>query len=154
MKRRILSVGLVLFALWPLAQHALVRSQGVDPWRLFGWAMYCVPGPMKTVRVVEVSRDGRFAVLDPQRYDADDQSAVDVFRIRRQGLGRLESGDTLAASMLERHPDWDGVALPVLTLSLERDSAHTRIDIQQDTWWRDGSRGGFEATPEIFSAEP
>ena len=154
MKRRILSVGLVLFALWPLAQHALVRTQGVDPWRLFGWAMYCVPGPMKTVRVVEVSRDGRFQVLDPERYDAAGQHAVDVFRIRRQGLGHLETGDDLAAHMLERHPEWEGVALPVLTLSLERSSARTRVDVVQATWWRGGSRDSFEVPLAVFAVEP
>lgn len=154
MKRRILTVGLVLFALWPLAQHVLVRSQGADPWRLFGWAMYCVPGPMKTVRVVEVARDGRSVVLDPRSYDPADQHEVDVFRIRRQGLGRLEGGDTLAAYMLERHPDWEAVALPVLTLSLDRETAHTRVDILQATWWRDGSRDVVELPIDVFKAEP
>lgn len=153
MKRRLVGIFLVAFAFWPLFQHLLVRSQDVDPWRLFGWAMYCVPGPMKTVRVVEVSRDGRFSALDVRGYDETDQLAVDRFRIRRQSLGRLASGDALAAHMLARHPEWEGVALPVLTLSLDRESALTRYDVQHATWWRDGSREPF-AVPDAVFAPP
>ena len=150
MKRRLLGGFLVLFALWPLVQHALVRSQDVDPWRLFGWAMYCVPGSMKTVRVVEVSRAGRFAVLDVGGYDDELQPVVDSFRIRRQSLGQLASGDALARFVLERHPDWEGVALPVLTVSLDPETALTRHDVDQATWWRDGSRDVFEVPRAAF----
>lgn len=149
-KRRIVSVGLVLFAAWPLVQHALTVHHGVDPWRLFGWAMYCVPGPMKTVRIVEVARDGRFQVLPRSDYGADVQRAVDAFRLRRQGLGTLASGDALAALVLERHPDWQGVALPVLTVYLDRKTARTRLRVDQATWWRDGSRDPVELPVSIF----
>lgn len=150
MKRRLLASFLLVFGFWPLLQHVLVRRYDVDPWRLFGWAMYCVPGSMKTVRVVEVSRDGGFRVLAPDAYDAADQRAIDRFRIRRQALGRLASGDALARHMLERHPDWQGVALPVLTLSLDPETALTRFEVEQATWWRGGSRDPFQVPHRVF----
>ena len=150
MKRRGFGAFLVAFAVWPLIQHVLVRTHDVDPWRLFGWAMYCVPGPMKTARVVQVSRDGSYRALDYRDYDTEDRSAVDVFRIRRQSLGWLASGEGLAQQMLERHPDWEGVALPVLTLFLDRQTALTDYRIDQGTWWRDGSREPFEVPLSVF----
>lgn len=151
MKRRLVGGFLVLFALWPLVQHVLVRTWDVDPWRLFGWAMYCVPGPMKTVRVVQISRDGRFAVRDTRGYDAELQSLVDRYRIRRQSIGRLASGDALARFVLERYPDWEGVALPVLTLSLDPETALSRFEVEQATWWRDGGSDAFEVPNAAFA---
>jgi hypothetical protein len=153
-KRRLVGLFLVAFALWPAVQHGLVRVYDVDPWRLFGWAMYTVPGPMKTLRVVEISRDGRFAALDFRRYDEADRAAVERFRIRRQSLGRLAGGDALARELLERHPDWEGVALPVLTLSLDRQSARTRHRVEQSHWWRDGGDEPFDVPERVFGAAP
>ena len=42
-KQYVLAGLLLLLALWPLAHRALVVRYRVDPWRLFGWAMYCTP---------------------------------------------------------------------------------------------------------------
>ena len=154
MKRRSVGILLVLLAVWPLVQHVLVRTLGVDPWRLFGFAMYSVPGSMKTVRVVEVSRAGRHTALKTSQYSPEEQHAVDVFRIRRQGLGRLASGDDLAVTMLARHPDWEGVALPVLSLELDPKTAFTRIEIEHATWWRDGRRDVYEVPIEAFVGSP
>ena len=62
--RWIIAIILIAFAIWPWIQYGLVRAYGVDPWKLMGFAMYCIPGPMKTVRVYEVSADGRHRMLD------------------------------------------------------------------------------------------
>lgn len=147
MKRRILTTGLVLFALWPLAHYALVESYGTDPWKLFGWAMYCVPGPMKTVRVVELRGDGSFRVLDFNGYTPEEQVAVDTFRMRRRALGKLQSPDELARRMLELNPDFEGVEIAVVSLVLSRESAMTWARLDRRTYWRDGRDEPFEFSP-------
>jgi len=42
-KQRVVKVGLVILAIWPLIHIGVVHSTGLSPWRGFGWAMYTVP---------------------------------------------------------------------------------------------------------------
>jgi len=137
-KRRVVSVFLVLFALWPLAHYSLTERFGSDPWKLFGWAMYCVPGPMKTVRIMAVGEGGRVKRLDFRDYRPMEQVLVDTFRTRRHALGELASPDALAAGLLALHPDFAGVLVAVLTLEMDRESARLMRSIDHSTHWRDG----------------
>lgn len=138
MKRRVVAVLLVAFAIWPLFQHVLVRTHGVDPWKLFGWAMYCVPGAMRTVRVVLIDAGGTRRLLDYRAYTPEEQRLVDRFRSRHQALGLLASPEPLARGMLALHPEAEGVYLPVLSLELESESARLAARYHASTHWRDG----------------
>ena len=124
MKRRVVGVFLIAFALWPLIHRDLVRRYDVDPWKLFGFAMYSVPGPMKTVRVFPMSQAGRGQMLDFERYAPAEQRSVDRFRQRRRALGRLASMEPLGQRMLELHPDWEGATVAVVTLALTISENH------------------------------
>ncbi len=42
-KARVALALLLLFAAWPLAHRTLVVRHGINPWKLYGWAMYCMP---------------------------------------------------------------------------------------------------------------
>lgn len=139
MKRRIVAVGLVVLGLWPLVQYGLTQRYGVDPWKLFGFAMYSVPGPMKTVRLVQIDSDGSYRMLDYRRYPAGLGPAVDAFRERRRALGALAGSEALAESVLEAFPKWEGAVVVVLSLELDRNTAlmQPRITHEQ-THWRDG----------------
>ncbi|MDJ0847690.1 MAG: hypothetical protein QNK04_04815 [Myxococcota bacterium] len=147
-KRRLVSAFLVLFASWPGVHYALVRAYDVDPWKLFGWAMYCVPGPMKTVRVILVDPSGGRRRLDIRRYTEDEQRVVDRFRERRRSLGRLASPEPLAAGMLELHPSAAGAIVAVLTFELDRRTARLYSRYSYTTHWRDGRDEALEI-PEI-----
>ncbi len=137
-KRRLVSLFLVLFALWPLAQYALVRVYGTDPWKLFGWAMYCVPGPMKTVRVILIEEGGARRRLDFRRYTEEERRVADRFRERRRALGRLASPERLAAGMLELHPEAVGAIVAVLSFELDERTALLSRSYSYSTHWRDG----------------
>lgn len=152
MKRRLVVALLVLFAVWPAVQHLLVRRYDVDPWKLYAWGMYTVPGPMKTVRIVRIGRDGSAAVL--AAYRPAEARAVDAFRLRRQALGRLASPAALADTVLELHPDWEGVAIPILSVRLDPKSGLTVAEVSQWSRWRDGSEADFEAPLALFDVLP
>ena len=139
MKRRVVGVFLIAFALWPLIHRGLVWSYDVDPWKLFGFAMYSVPGPMKTVRVFQMSQAGRGRMLDFERYAPAEQRVVDRFRQRRRALGRLASMEPLGQSMLELHPDWEGAMIAVVTLALDRETARLQTSVREQILWRSGS---------------
>jgi hypothetical protein len=143
MKRRALSLFLILFAIWPLIQFGLVRAYDVDPWKLMGFAMYCVPGPMKTVRVYEISSDGSQRLLDFMAYDEEEQRVVDRFRELRRTLGDLQPSDELARAMLALHPDFEGVVVAVISLKLDLESARLDSKVTTDTHWRDGRHEPF-----------
>ena len=55
-KARIVGTLLVAIALWPLVHRQLVTRLDVDPWKLYGFAMYCTP------HAVVVDRDGTCAL--------------------------------------------------------------------------------------------
>ena len=150
MKRRIVKVLLVALALWPLAHFALVLRFGVDPWKLFGWAMYSVPGAMKTVRVIELSRDGGAREVTRAVQGEAVWRVVSRYRVLRQSLGDLASPEATARRILALRPDWEGVALPVLSLALDRETASVRADLEQASFWRDGSPAGFELSISDF----
>lgn len=139
MKRRVVGVFLIAFALWPLIHRDLVWRYDVDPWKLFGFAMYSVPGPMKTVRVFPMSMAGRGQMLDFERYAPAEQRSVDRFRQRRRALGRLASMEPLGQRMLELHPDWEGATVAVVTLALDPETARLQTSVREQILWRSGS---------------
>ena len=146
MKRSLVVSFLALFALWPAIQRGLAWHYDIDPWKGFGFAMYSVPGPMKTVRVMPLLGSRRAPALDIDAYSEAEQRAVDRFRERRRALGRLASMEPLGRRMLELHADWQGVAIVVVTLSLDAETARLALGIREQEIWRDG-RVGPERTP-------
>ena len=150
-KRRLVIAFLVAFALWPAVQIVLVRSHGADPWRLFAWGMYSVPGSMRTPRIVVLHEARPPRVISTRLYSEAENEIMTVYRVRRQALGDLASADATAEALLALHPDWQGVALPVLTLSLDAETARTVGHVAQFTRWRDGDGPAYEATLETFA---
>jgi hypothetical protein len=150
-KRKLVVAFLVCFALWPALQHALVRSQGVDPWRLFAWGMYSAPGSMRTVRVVVLDSERPPRVLRTRNYTPAEEEIITIYRTRRQALGRLASANGAAQELLALHPEWQGVALPVLSLTLDRQSARTMHSIAQHTTWRDAEGDAYTAALDTFA---
>jgi hypothetical protein len=137
-KRRAVGIFLLLFALWPIAHYELTRRYGTDPWKLFGWAMYSVPGAMKTVRIVAMTEGGNMRRLDFRSYSPAEQEVVDSFRERRRALGHLASPEPLARGMLELNPEFEGVVIATLSLHLDPATAVTARRIEYSTYWRDG----------------
>ena len=138
MKRRAVVALLLLFAAWPLAHAVLTTQYGVDPWKLFGFSMYAVPGPMRTVRVFELQRGAAPRGLDYRRYEEPVQRAVDHFRERRRALGELHPMSALAEAMLDLHPTWEGVGVAVISLELDPETARLASSQVEEAFWRSG----------------
>lgn len=121
-RRRILAGLLLGVALWPAVHHALVRGASIDPWKLFGWAMYAAPPGRVQVRVDGVARGAR----SPLRLFGEAADARDAFARRRASLGRLARPDALAEEVLATDPDLDEVVVVVRGWSLDARSARLR----------------------------
>jgi hypothetical protein len=105
----------VVVLLWPVAHRFLVETREIDPWELFGWAMYSEPAARVQVRV-DLIRDGR---REPLRAMGPLRDAVRAFARRRTILGTLAAPDALAARVLASRPDADGVVLVLRRVRLD-----------------------------------
>lgn len=114
-------VGLMLAVLaWPLAHLGLVAWAKVDPWELFGWAMYSKPAG-RVQLAVSVERQGR---LSPLRAMGEMRRAVTAHARERTALGRLASPDALLSAIFESDPSIEAVVLTLREVSLDRESAY------------------------------
>ena len=118
--RRIAMLGVVIaVALWPAVHLALVARAGVDPWELFGWAMYSQPTARVQVRV-DVERAG---VVEPLRAMGAMRRQVEQFARSRTALGRLASPGALRTSVLASDASIDAVEMVLREVELDRESA-------------------------------
>ena len=109
MKRRIIIVFLVAFTLWPLAHRATVAAYNINPWKFYGWAMFCVPNPKTHLIVFGIKGEKRVQISPTQA----DQVDVSAYNSRRRILGSLASPDDFARAILRRHREIDGVGVYV-----------------------------------------
>ena len=123
MKRTLAAAVLVAFAIWPAVQFTLTQTHGVDPWKLFAWGMYTVPGPKPLARIVGVLEDGSTEKIPVASYSDAERLALEEHLMRRAVLGALVDEAPLAKAMLEGNPSWKGVVIVVADPELDRRSA-------------------------------
>ena len=102
-KSSVLTVGLVVVLLWPVAHFFLVERYDVSAWKFGGWAMYSRLGPQAHVKL-GVTRDGVTEELDWSSMPLRIRKAATTFQWRTRQYGLLARSDTLAAAMLKGFP--------------------------------------------------
>ncbi len=116
-KARIVGSALVLIALWPLAHRQLVTRFDINPWKLYGFAMYCTP---HHVVVDIVDRSGSEPRrLEPEAFPLRLRHAHERFSARRSTLGVLHAPDELARTVLETLPEVRAFSVAVRIFSLQ-----------------------------------
>jgi hypothetical protein len=135
----VVNSALVLLALWPLVQMALVRVHGIDPWKLGGWGMYAAPRlpPLVTVECLTADEIGRYELHDVQ---PTWEREFHEFVWRRRGLGRLARPDALGRALLELYPTSLGIEITVEQPFLDRRTA--MIGSETSTYLYPRSHGG------------
>ena len=116
---------LVAFALWPLAHYVVVQEYFVSPWRLFGWAMYCVPVYKPRVELFAGSGDDRVPIAFPHA-SIDDARALDTFLRNRAQLGTLVDPEDLALVLFREHPHLGQVTVRITQPVYHYDSDQIR----------------------------
>lgn len=122
-KRELVALFVVIFAVWPLIQFGAVLQYGVDPWKLFGFGMYSVPGPQKGVQIAGQSADGTLTPINPQTFSDRERVAKLEFFEGRRALGKLQSPSEWAQVMLAERPEFEAAVLAIVELKLDRRSA-------------------------------
>ncbi len=116
-KARIVGSVLLLIALWPIAHRQLVARFDINPWKLYGFAMYCTP---HHVVVDIVDRSGSEPRrLEPEAFPPRLRHAHERFSARRSTLGVLHEPDELARAVLETLPEVRAFSVAVRIFSLQ-----------------------------------
>jgi hypothetical protein len=115
-KARISGTLLLLLALWPLVHRQLVVRYEVDPWRLFGFAMYCTPHHL-AVNLIDRSGPQPREIFR-RDLPASLRPDYDRFVSRRKALGALESPDPLARELLAAMPELTRLTVATTVSSL------------------------------------
>lgn len=138
MKRRLVYLFLVAFALWPLVQHGFVRQYGIDPRGLGGWAMNTAPRiePKVLLFVVENGRGKKF---DDSVVPPDIANRVKNYQLGRGQLGRwVGAPDEIGAQLLARFPR-EGVLVIVQLRHVDRTTGRIVVEHEQHLYRPDGT---------------
>jgi len=107
----------LLVALWPLAQRALVLRTGSDPWRLGGFAMYA------TYQSTQVAffrvEPGGLRLVDESTLGGAARAEILRFRRMRSALGRMASPDAAVRALVAARPELEHVVVVVQRLWLD-----------------------------------
>jgi hypothetical protein len=131
-KRRVVVVFLVAFAIWPALHRLLVAAYDANPWKLAGWAMYSRPH-FPSQLALGLLEEGR---VRPVELVAWERVLADEFLERYFSVGRLTSPDTLVQALLARFPDAEGVVVELRTPFLDPSSALLEERVERDTFRR------------------
>ncbi|MEM8605633.1 MAG: hypothetical protein AAGF92_00910 [Myxococcota bacterium] len=129
MKRRLVIAFVVLLTIWPLAHRAMVAAFNVNPWKLAGWAMFCIPNPKTSTQTYGLTTSGRRIRFEMR---PEDQFDLSLYDYRRQILGELAPPpDRLAEQILSRHPELAGVGVVVYQYHLDPETALLRWESEE-----------------------
>jgi len=127
-KKRLVLVLLGIVLLWPLVHRALVAEYGLNPWKFFGFAMYCVPVVEPQVRLF---------VDYGERVEPLDASSPDFARLRlemasfvhqRDLWGRVAEPDRVAAVVFELLTSAKAVEVEVIDPFFDTSSARIEVE--------------------------
>ncbi|MGD9762297.1 MAG: hypothetical protein AB7V27_01090 [Candidatus Binatia bacterium] len=130
-KQRLVFCVLSLLAAWPLAHMALVARYHIDPWRFFGWAMYCTPKFPVQMTVYEVV-DGRRARIALRDFEPALRRSARRLMSQRLLWGRLAPVDRFGHTALATRPAADAIEVGVSHWYLDPSTA--RIAARRDTY--------------------
>ncbi len=141
LKKRLAIIALGIITLWPGLHFGLYQGFGIDPWKLFGWAMYTKPQEVQQLGVFEL-RDGPAARpggrLREVPLNAGPIAAeVERLGVLRSSLGALQPMDSLGEMILAEQPDLPGVQIRVRRWGLSCSSGYIEVlgeDVYEYRW--------------------
>jgi hypothetical protein len=127
-KKKLLVLLLAIVTLWPLVHRRLVAEYGLNPWKFFGFAMYCVPSLTPQVRL-HVDYGERVEKLDVgARHFAKLRFELASFVQDRSMWGRLARPDEVGEAVLEVLTSIEGVEVEVIDAFFDLETAKIAVE--------------------------
>jgi hypothetical protein len=102
-KKYLILLVLLAYVIWPMVHAAGVYLYDMNPWKFFGFAMYCVPPPGLTVLLTDVSTAKRVTLAPPEVFERDSDRR-NRFLAQRLHTGSLLAPDVLADQVFAEYP--------------------------------------------------
>lgn len=118
-KRRGIVIVLCVLALWPAGHRLLAARYDVNPWKFFGWAMYCRPPGKITMEIRAPGGPASGLLLVPP----DWEHLSGRFLRWRKHAGSLARPDRLGRILLEENPGLQEIEIDVRHTRLRSKSA-------------------------------
>jgi hypothetical protein len=119
-KTSIAALGLAALVAWPPMHFRLVERYNLNPWKFFGFAMYCVPTLPVQLDIRLVEEGSEIQVRD---VPAPLRAICRRFAIDRSVLGTFRDPRPIARWILRARPSAEAVRIDVL---------HSRLDPATD----------------------
>ena len=132
---------LTVHATWLLIHACLVANDRINPWKLGGYAMYTVPAPCASVRVLQSDEHGFFEDIQLKGISLTEE-AEDGFR-KDLIIGCISRPSEGYQALLRTYPSYPGLRLRIDFMSrrLSKSVAHAPyylIGFSQLIWEHDG----------------
>ena len=111
-------VGLAALLAWPPLHFGLVERYELNPWKFFGFAMYCLP-TLPVQLDIEMVEQGRVVRLPVRELPAPLRALCRRFQIDRSVLGTFREARPIALWILRSRPKVEAVRIDV---------RHARLD--------------------------
>lgn len=118
-KARISVLGLALLLAWPPLHFRLVERIDLNPWKFFGFAMYCCP-TLPVQLDIDVVEQGRIVRLGVGELPPPLRAACRRFALDRSVLGTLRDARPLALRILRSRPMAEAVRIDVRHPHIDR----------------------------------
>jgi hypothetical protein len=131
------AAGLVVVCIWPAVHLLLVVLQGINPWRLGGFAVNATT-PHLLFTTVEVRDDGQLRSLEESNLRTKERELMGRFLRQHQTLGKLsKSPDAVAEAILSGRPTVDHVSFRIKDFGLPPWSRSFACQIRRFEYSRD-----------------
>ena len=125
---RTAGIVLVLIMVWPFVHRGLVVVADVNPWKLFGFAMYCTPHQVK-VRLAKMAGN-RIRPMSKQEIPPEPRRALAIFERNRASLGMLHSHEDLTRYLAESLPPTERLFIWVEVTTLDPATATLKTNLK------------------------
>jgi hypothetical protein len=137
-KARLVLAGLIVLLSWPFAHYRLVQEYELDPWRFFGFAMYCRPTlPVEVTLEVQAGADR--LRLEEEDLPLDGRRVTAGFRRARTLLGRLHPPGSVAAWAFRTYPTAREVAVEVRRAVIDPATGRVAVEARPYRYRRPGT---------------
>ena len=118
-QRRLLAGMVIGLAIWPVVHHGLVNRFDLNPWRFFGWSMYCLPDEEVSFRI-QVDVHGHLEALGKKPSKEFYEELARFLRFRRVFRSSAWP-DRLAQMVLSARPDVKAVVMTLGRFGLDQE---------------------------------
>lgn len=152
LKKTFVAVLLSAVAAWGLIHPMLVYLYDMNPWKLFGMAMYCVPSPsLAAIHFADASGGGRRLIPFPERVPERERTKQTRYLSLRSHTGSLVPPTLLAEHAFGLHPEMTRLEIVIVHWAYSLDESRMVKHSDGYVYERTGSSSGAAGVRRVVN---